>query len=104
MVDSISTNSRVSQQNYRSPEFEAADDRKKVEKPAERTREEAVAQKTAEPVREYQKTRAEEIKEKPEAESADALRKLASKEPDSPPPAPDNSGVNADAVIAAYKK
>lgn len=104
MVNPINTHNRVAQQNYRSPEFEAAVERKKVEKPAERTREEVVAQKTSEPVREYQQTRAEEINEKPEAESTDALRKLASKEPDSPPLAPDKSGVNADAVIAAYKK
>lgn len=104
MVDSINTNNRIAHQNFRSPEFEAAVDRKKVEKPAERTRDEAVVQKIVSPVRENQEPKAEEVKEKPASESAEALRTLASREPASPPHAPDNSSVNVDSVIAAYKK
>ncbi len=58
----------------------------------------------AAPARENQKPKATEVKEKPASESAEALRTLASREPNSPPPAPGKTTTSADAVIAAYKK
>jgi hypothetical protein len=63
-----------------------------------------VAQKPAAPVRESQETKVEEVKEKPAAESAEALRTLASREQNKSQSTVGKNTVSADAVIAAYKK
>lgn len=100
MVNPIS---RVSQQVARPQEVKAATPKTEVTK-TEPKKPEAVTPKAAAPVREAAESKVEEVKEKPAAESAEALRTLASREPNTPTATAGRNTVSADSVIAAYKK
>lgn len=99
----VSPINRVSHHSAQAQEVKAAAPKTEVVK-TEPKKESVAVQKPAAPVRESQETKVEEVKEKPAAESAEALRTLASREQNNSQPAPGKSSVNADAVIAAYKK
>lgn len=103
MVSPINTNNRITPQGVKTPEVKAAAPKTEVVK-TEPTKTEAVAQKPVEPVREKIETKTDEVKEKPAAESAEALRQLASREPNPAPAAPGKNTVSAESVIAAYKQ
>ncbi len=99
----ISPINRVSYQTPKPQEVNATDQKTEVEK-AEAAKMTSGSQQNTAPIRENKEFSAEEVKQKPASESAEALRTLASRESAAPPPAPEKNIVNADAVIAAYKK
>ena len=100
MVSSID---RVSQQAVRAQEVKAAAPKNEVDK-IDTQKAQSAYPSVIPPARESQETKVEEVKEKPAAESSEALRTLASREQNNSQAAPGKNTVSADAVIAAYKK
>ena len=100
MVNPIS---RIVNQGFKTQEVKAADPKNDAAKIDAQKLPSAKSAIKA-PSTENQEPKAAEVKEKPASESAEALRTLASREPNSPPPPPGKTTMSADAVIAAYKK
>lgn len=99
----VSPINRISHQAHQAQEAKSAANKAEVDKSEDKKRS-STTPSVSIPAKTARDTRAAEKKEQPGAQSADALRTLASREPTSPPPAPGKNLVNADAVIAAYKK
>lgn len=99
----VSPINRVAHQGTRTQEVKAAAPKTEVIN-AKTQKTEAAAQKLAEPVRENRETQSNEVKEPSRAKAEEALRTLASQEPNPPPAKPGKSMVSADAVISAYKQ
>lgn len=99
----VSPISRITTQGLKTQEVKAADPNNDVAK-TEAQNSSSTNRPIAAPQKESQEPKAKEVKEKPAAESDEALRILASREQNSPPPAPGKNTTSADAVIAAYKK
>jgi hypothetical protein len=100
MVSSID---RISQQAVRAQEIKAAAPKNEVVK-TDSQKTQTAYPTLKPPARESQETKVEEVKEKPAAESSEALRTLASKEPNNSQAPAGKNMVSADALIAAYKK
>ncbi|MRR29353.1 hypothetical protein EG834_03245 [bacterium] len=99
----VSPISRIANHGQKAQEVKAADPKNDVNK-TDAQKSPTATPPAAAPPRENQEPRAEEVREKPAAESDEALRILASREQNTPPPAPGKNTTSADAVIAAYKK